>query len=123
MKTNMDPRKKARIEAAGWKVGSASDFLNLTEEESNYIELKLTLSDLLRASRNEAEMTQQELAKRMKSSQSRVAKMESGDPAVSIDLLVKALFQTGVTSARLGSVIVESRPVYERGKSRNTEDH
>lgn len=115
----MDPQKRARIEAAGWKVGSASDFLHLTEEESRYIELKLTLSDLLKASRNEAELTQQELAKRMKSSQSRVAKMEAGDPAVSIDLLVKALFQTGVTGARLGSVIAESRPVYAEKTPQN----
>ena len=108
----MDPRKRARIEAAGWKVGSVSDFLDLAEEELNYIEIKLALSALLKAARGEAEMTQKELAKRMKSSQSRVAKMESCDPAVSIDLLVKALFQTGVTSERLGSVIAESRPEY-----------
>lgn len=109
----MDSKKRARLEAAGWKVGSVSDFLGLTEEERNYIELKLALSDLLVTSRTEADLTQKQLARRMKSSQSRVAKMESGDPAVSIDLLVKALFQTGVTSARLGSVIAESRPAYD----------
>ncbi len=108
----MDDAKKARIEAAGWKVSSVSDFLELTEEELSYIELKLTLSDLLKSSRTGADLTQIELAKRMKSSQSRVAKMESGDPAVSIDLLVKALFQTGVTSEQIGSVIAESRPDY-----------
>ena len=108
----MDSKKRGRIEAAGWKVGSVSDFLNLTEEESRYIELKLALRDLLKVSRAEADLTQQELAGRMKSSQSRVAKMESGDPAVSIDLLVKALFQTGVTSERIGAVISESRPDY-----------
>ena len=112
MKKDMDLQKRARIEAAGWKVGSVSDFLGLTEEERNYIELKLVLSDLLTTSRAEAELTQMDLAKRMKSSQSRVAKMESGDPTVSIDLLVKALFQAGVTSERLGAVIAESRAAY-----------
>jgi len=104
--------KNARPEAAGWKAGSVSDFLDLTEEEASYIELKLTLNDLLETSRNEASLTQQELAKRMKSSQSRVAKTEAGDPAGSIDLVVKALFQTGVSSERLGSVIAELRPEY-----------
>ena len=57
----------------------------------------------------------------MKSSQSRVAKMESGDPTVSIDLLVKALFQTGVSSARLGAVIAESRPAYGESAAQNTD--
>lgn len=108
----MDSQKKARIEAAGWKAGSVSDFLELSEAEFSYIELKSALSDLLRESRSEAQLTQQELAQRMNSSQSRVAKMEAGDPSVSIDLLVKALFQTGLTSEHIGAAIAELRPGY-----------
>lgn len=36
--------KKQRLQAAGWRVGSVSDFLGLTPEEEAYIEGKLTLS-------------------------------------------------------------------------------
>ncbi|HCV28241.1 MAG TPA: helix-turn-helix transcriptional regulator [Dehalococcoidia bacterium] len=92
-----------------WKDVSVSEFLGLTEQERQYVELKLILKNLLRTNRSEVELTQEQLAKRMNSSQSRVAKMEAGDPAVSIDLFVKALFQTGTTSKRLGTVIAESR--------------
>ena len=39
--------------------------------------------------------TQAQFAKMLKSSQSRVAKMEKGDPTVSVDLLVKSLLALG----------------------------
>ena len=32
--------KKKRLEAKGWKVGSAADFLELTLEEETFIEMK-----------------------------------------------------------------------------------
>jgi hypothetical protein len=32
-----------RLEAAGWQVGSAKDFLGLTPEETAFVELKLNL--------------------------------------------------------------------------------
>ena len=35
--------KRVKLEAAGWKVGSADEFLGLTPEESAYIEIKLAL--------------------------------------------------------------------------------
>ena len=104
----MDARKKTKLEAAGWKVSSVSEFLGLTEQERNYIELKLDLGNLLKTSRTNAVLTQQQLAERMESSQSRVAKMESGDPTVSLDLQVRALFQSGVTHAQIGACIINS---------------
>jgi ribosome-binding protein aMBF1 (putative translation factor) len=83
--------KKRRLERAGWKTGSADEFLGLSPEESAYIDLKLRLSDSLRQRRQHQRLSQKELASRVESSQSRVAKMEAGDPSVSIDLLVKTL--------------------------------
>ncbi|MEX2495998.1 MAG: helix-turn-helix transcriptional regulator [Woeseia sp.] len=50
-------------------------------------------------------LTQAELARAIRSSQSRVAKMEAGDPTVSIDLLVKSLLALGVSKKELGRVI------------------
>jgi predicted transcriptional regulator len=42
-------------------------------------------------------LTQAALAKVLHTSQSRLAKMESGDASVSLDLLFKSLFSLGIT--------------------------
>lgn len=97
--------KQTKLENKGWKFGSADEFLALSAEESAYIELKLALSDKLKAKRLSSRLTQAELAKIMHSSQSRVAKMEAGDPAVSIDLLIKSLLALGVSRKELGRSI------------------
>jgi DNA-binding XRE family transcriptional regulator len=100
--------KKAKREALGrkgWKVGSADDFLNLSAEESAYIEMKIALSETLRERRQHEKLSQTELAKLVHSSQSRIAKMEAGDPSVSIDLLMKSLLALGVTKKELGRSI------------------
>lgn len=97
--------KKSALEKKGWKVGSAKEFLGLTDQEMAYIELKLELSRKLKASRANRKLTQAELANIIKSSQSRVAKMEAGDPTVSIDLLVKSLLALGVSKKELGRAI------------------
>ena len=101
----MRKTKKDRLEKKGWKVGSVDEFLGLTPEESAYIELKLRLSDSLRQRRTRQKLSQKELAALIKSSQSRVAKMEGGDPTVSIDLLVKTLLVLGASERDLANVI------------------
>ena len=104
----MDPKKKEKLMKAGWAVGSAEDFLELSLEESAYIELKLALAENLREVRKSNDLTQKELARLIKSSQSRVAKMESGDPSVSIDLLVRSLFALGKTPQDLSLILADS---------------
>lgn len=94
-----------RLEAAGWTVGNASDFLGLSPEETAFIELKLALSKRLKQQRESQQLTQQALAKRIKSSQSRVAKMEAGDPSVSLDLLVRTLLSAGATAQDIAEAI------------------
>jgi len=93
----MDKRKQRRLEAAGWQVGSAADFLGLSESEAQLVEMKLALSAQVRTTRQQRHWTQTVLAKRLGSSQSRVAKMEAGDPSVSLDLLVRGLLAMGAT--------------------------
>jgi DNA-binding XRE family transcriptional regulator len=97
--------KRAELERKGWKIGSARDFLGLSAEEAAYVEMKVTLGEKLKEQRQRKRITQAELAKLVRSSQSRVAKMESGDPSVSIDLLVKSLFALGVSKKELGRSI------------------
>ena len=93
----MNNSKKKRLESRGWKIGSASEFLNLSPEEATYVELKLALSQSLQQTRQDRKMTQEQLATLLKSSQSRVAKMEAGDPSVSLDLLVRSLLVLGTS--------------------------
>jgi len=101
----MDKRKRDKLAKKGWTVGSAAEFPDLSREESAYIEMKLALSEKLRQRRQRNKLTQAELAKAIHSSQSRVAKMEAGDPTVSIDLLVKSLLALGVSKKELGRAI------------------
>ncbi len=101
----MNSAKKARLEAAGWKVGTADEFLGLSKEEANYVECKLALAQRLRARRIRRNLTQTALARRIGSSQSRVAKMEAGDASVSLDLLIKSFFATGAGRRQLARAI------------------
>lgn len=104
----MRATKRKKLEAQGWKVGSADDFLNLAPEETAYIEMKLALSSSLKKQRLKKNMSQVDLAKAVKSSQSRVAKMEAGDPSVSIDLLMKSLLALGASPRDLAKAIAAS---------------
>jgi ribosome-binding protein aMBF1 (putative translation factor) len=101
----MRAEKRKSLEAKGWKVGSAKDFLGLTDHEAAYIELRLKLAQGLKAKRSSRGLSQTELAKAVQSSQSRVAKMEAGDPTVSLDLLVRSLLALGASSRELGQII------------------
>jgi len=101
----MDKRKKEALKAKGYKVGSVKEFLGLSPEEAEYIELKLALSQALAKRRKQSKLTQAQLAKILKSSQSRVAKMEKGDPSVSVDLLVKSLLALGADKKSIARAI------------------
>ena len=104
----MKAAKRKKLEASGWKVGGAADFLELSEEEAAYIELKLKLANRLKDARIRRRLTQKEFAKRINSSQSRVAKMERGDRSVSLDLLIKALLALGITNKNIGKSFTNS---------------
>ena len=101
--------KRKRLESRGWKVGNAREFLKLTNEEEAYVELRLKLADALKRQRMRRNLTQADLAKTMKSSQSRVAKMEAGDASVSLDLLVRSLLAIGTSSKELAKFIAGSQ--------------
>ena len=110
----MDAKKQRRLEAAGWRVGSAADLLELTPEESALIDLKLSLGRLVRRTRQRANLSQHSLADRLHSSQSRVAKLEAGDTSVSLDLIVKATFAAGAKRADVANAIRKKKRVVSR---------
>ena len=105
----MHKGKQRRLESKGWKVGTVDEFLDLAPEESAYIELKLKLSENVRKLRKSKRLTQIEFARRVKSSQSRVAKIEAGDPSVSVDLLIRSLLALGATHHELARIISAPR--------------
>ena len=90
--------KLERLQADGWKVGSTEDFLQLNDEEARLVALKLSLINAVKTSRIKHKLSQMDLAQRMKSSQSRIAKIEAGDSSVSLDLIVRALIASGATT-------------------------
>jgi predicted transcriptional regulator len=105
----MRESKKKRLAAKGWKIGSAAEFLNLSAEEAAYVELKLKLASDLRERRRRRRLTQGELAKIARSSQSRIAKMEAGDPSVSLDLLIRTILALDASNRRIARLIVPAR--------------
>ena len=101
----MKATKRQKLERAGWRVGTAQEFLRLSPQEAAYVEVKVRLAKELLKRRKSLGMTQVSVAKRLRSSQSRVAKMEAADPTVSIDLLVRSLLALGGTTKALEKVI------------------
>ena len=105
----MRKQKQKRLRARGWKMGTVKDFLGLSYEESAYIELKIKLAAGLRQRRQRKGLSQLDLAAKLQSSQSRVAKMEAGDPSVSLDLLIRSLISLGATERELSLIITTRR--------------
>jgi len=101
----MRKSKRERLEAKGWRFGTAQEFLGLSNEESAYVELRVRLADSLRQRRQKRNLSQVELARVVHSSQSRVAKMESGDPTVSLDLLIRSLLALGASARDIARAI------------------
>lgn len=107
----MDKAKRRKLERAGWKAGSAKDFLGLSDEEAAFVECKLALSTTLRERRKRNNLSQTDLARRLGSSQSRVAKMEAADPSVSVDLLLRSVIALGATPQDIAHVLAQSRNI------------
>jgi len=105
----MRKEKKKRLEAQGWKIGDAKDLLGLSEAESAYIEVKIRLAEALRQRRQAKGLSQVDLAAKLQSSQSRVAKMEAGDPSASLDLLIRSLITLGASDRELSKIIATPR--------------
>lgn len=106
----MREEKRKRLEAKGWKVGTAQEFLGLSNEEAAYVDLKMRLAASLRKKRQRRGLGQEDLAKLLRSSQSRVAKMEAGDPSVSLDLLIRSLLALGTSRLELSRIIATRSP-------------
>jgi DNA-binding XRE family transcriptional regulator len=104
----MKESKKKKLKNAGWQIGDAQEFLDLSDAEMALVDVRVSLARDLGRRRKEKKISQATLAKRIGSSQSRVAKMEAGDPSVTIDLLMRTLLSAGSTPADLARVIARA---------------
>lgn len=89
----MDKAKQAKLEKAGWTVSPTPDFLGLSSEAMELIDLKIELGEAVKAKREVQKLSQAELAKRLATSQPRLVKIEQGE--ASLDLLMRALLVLG----------------------------
>ena len=103
----MDKEKRKNLEKHGWKIGTVSDFLNLSHEEE-YIEMKIALANYFQELRKRKHLTQIEAAKIIKSSQSRVAKIESAEDSVSLDRIIRSIFALGSTKKEIAKAIQQA---------------
>jgi DNA-binding transcriptional regulator YiaG len=97
--------KKEKLERGGWVIGGTQEFLELSDAERALVEVRVSLAQALRRRRKKLKISQATFARRVGSSQSRVAKMEAGDPSVTIDLLIRSLITSGSTTEEIGQVI------------------
>lgn len=117
----MNQSTRKRLEAIGARVTNVQEFLDLTDADMAFIEMKIALAKLLRECRQAADLTQEQAAKLVGSSQSRVAKMEAGDPGVSMDLLVGSLLKLGASPRVVGKRLEGVRPSSAVAHSRNAD--
>ncbi len=91
----MDADKRKALEAAGWKFGDAADFLEMTDEERQLLDARVEMALAIPRLRARMNLSQKELASRLKTSQPRVAKIERAAPDVSLDQIFRAYAALG----------------------------
>jgi ribosome-binding protein aMBF1 (putative translation factor) len=101
----MEKNKRDKLKEKGYQIGSVADFLELTPEEEAYIDIRLDISNMVKAQRAKRGWTQEQLARSIGSSQSRIAKLEGGDPGISMDLMIKALLRLGTSKKQIGKLL------------------
>ncbi|HEV3261903.1 MAG TPA: XRE family transcriptional regulator [Gemmataceae bacterium] len=114
----MDAKKRKALEAAGWRFGDAADFLGMTDEERQLLDARIEAASAVRRQREALQLSQKELASRIKTSQPRVTKIERAAPVPGphAPLAVgggvgEVLGWHGVSSRRGGGVIWRRQPV------------
>jgi hypothetical protein len=97
----MNNEKRKRLEAAGWKVGSVDEFLGLTPEESAMVTMRFNLAKALYEKRRVLRISQGAFAKRVKTTQPRIAMAEKGAASISLDFMVRSLLAIGASKKEI----------------------
>ncbi len=110
----MDAAKRKLIEAAGWKVGDAADFLEMSDHERQLLDTRVKLALAIRKQREARHLSQKQLGALLKTSQPRVAKIERAASDVSMDQLIRAFTMAG------GKIEVKTRKTKTRKRQQAT---
>lgn len=98
----MDKAKKRKLASAGWKVGTAPDFLSMDDTEAALVAIRVSLAGSIRARRQAAGLTQAAVAKRANTTQARVAKAENASQqGISLDLGLRILLSLGANPNKI----------------------
>lgn len=101
----MDSKKRKAIEAAGWRIGDAADFLGMSDDERQLLDARVQLALAIRRQRKARQLSQKQLGAKLKTSQPRIAKIERAASDVSMDQLVKAFAAAG------GKIVIKTAKV------------
>lgn len=91
----MDALKRKALAAAGWTVGDAADFLEMSDAEQQLLDARTQMAAAVREARESSNLSQKELGQRLKTSQPRIAKIERAASDVSLDQIVRAFVGAG----------------------------
>lgn len=91
----METTKRKALEAAGWKIGDAAEFLGMNEEECQLLDARVQIALAVRSLRESRHLSQKDLGAKLKTSQPRVAKIERAAADVSLDQLFRAFAAVG----------------------------
>jgi transcriptional regulator with XRE-family HTH domain len=91
----MRSEKQKALEAAGWRFGDAADFLALTDEDRQMLDVRVDAALAVRRQREAMKLSQQELARRIKTSQPRIVKIEKAARDVTLDQILRAYAAAG----------------------------
>lgn len=108
----MDATKRKALEAAGWKIGDAAEFLEMSDEERQLLDARVSIALAIRQQREALDLSQKELGARLKTSQPRIAKIERAASDVSLDQLVRAFTAAG------GRIVIKKTAKLKRGKKK-----
>jgi DNA-binding XRE family transcriptional regulator len=105
MSENIDAERRKDLKVNGWKFSVVKEFLGLAVEELEYVEIKINLGKMVREFRERKGLSKAKAADILKLSRSRLTKIETADPTVSIDLQIKSLLALGATKQEIGQKI------------------
>ncbi len=102
----MTEAKKKILAENGYRVTDSAEWLGLSREESQLIDMRVALAQELERVRKAKGMTQAELAKRIGTKQSGVARMINTPEASTMDNLVKSLIALGEPVSKIAACLL-----------------
>jgi predicted XRE-type DNA-binding protein len=107
----MNGHESKKLEAAGWKVGDAADFLEMNDAERQVLDARVKLALAIRRQRQARHLSQKALGLKLGTSQPRVAKIERAASDVSLDQLMRAFAAAG------GQIVVKDAAAKSNGRA------